>query len=196
VQQITDLRGQAAQLQTQMKALDEDVINLKKLLFSWEQYEPMLKVDTNLTPEEDRNLKSVIEEHRVEERNLAREEKQLDKNNIDCEMDIETINNNMSNNMSKFNMKKEKMAKDLESLGRDISRISGSDENCEVQECITIKNKLTDQMNNIDIEIMEIERQNEDFTERIRLSLDRFAVHSQSDLNKIKEAAHSLPRGN
>jgi len=196
VQQITDLRGQAAQLQTQMKALDDDVINLKKLLFSWEQYEPMLKVDTNLTPEEDRNLKSVIEEHRVEERNLAREEKQLDKNNIDCEMDIETINNNMSNNMSKFNMKKEKMAKDLESLGRDISRISGSDENCEVQECITIKNKLTDQMNNIDMEIMEIERQNEDFTERIRLSLDRFAVNSQSDLNKIKEAAHTLPRGN
>jgi len=194
VQQITQLRSQAAQLQTEMKALDEDVINLKK--FSWEQYEPMLKADRNLTPEEDRNLKSVIEEHRVEERNLAREEKQLDKNNVDWEMDIETINNNMSNNMSKFNMKKEMLSKDLESLGRDISRISGNDQNSEVQECITIRHKLTDHMKKIENEIMEIERQNLDFTERIGLSLDRFAANSQSDLTKIKEAAHTLPRGN
>lgn len=194
VQKITQLRTTAAQLQTEMKALDEDVINLKK--FSWEQYEPMLKAVRNLTPEEDRNLKSLIEEHRGVERSLAREEKQLDKNNVEWEMDIETINNNMSNNMSKFNMKKEMLSKDLESLGRDISKISGNEQNSEVQECITIRHKLTDQLRNIEMEITEIERQNLDFTERIRGCLDRFATNSLSDLTKIKEAAHTLPREN
>jgi len=193
VETISYLRTTASQLDAETNALDEDCLVLKKVCD--DQYEPLLEANKRLAPEEEKlYLKSIIEEHRVEERSMAREEKHLDKESSEAEMDLENVKTNIKNSMSKFNARREMIQKDLESLAKDISKVSGNEQTSEVQELLVMRNKLTDQNDGIEHEIMDLERKNEEFSQRIRASLDRFGRNTKSDLLRKKEAALAPPR--
>eukprot|EP00088_Acartia_fossae_P050676 TRINITY_DN567_c0_g2_i1.p1 TRINITY_DN567_c0_g2~~TRINITY_DN567_c0_g2_i1.p1 ORF type:complete len:420 (+),score=142.60 TRINITY_DN567_c0_g2_i1:32-1291(+) len=192
IEQIVQLHTRNSQINAEMKSLDDDVINLKR--YGWEQYKPVMQADQQLSvQQEEVHLKSIIEEQRAKERGLARDEKQLDKNNADLEQEMENIKDSMNTNMSKFKRKKEMQEKHIETLTRDLAKLSQNQQNTELQEILSFKQNIVDQMGETKADVLDAERRNDEFIARLNSSLETFSRKVKSELKGISESARNLP---
>jgi len=193
VKQISEVKAHVTQLEKQLKKTDEDLLQFKKLR-GREQFGAVTQVYNTLKQSQQiPHFKSSIEKYGSEDCEVARKEKIVDKEIRELELEQEAMMETMNNNNNRFNRRKEMKEKELDTLGREISKLNLSEENAEVRQLLITKQKIIEEIRQSEAVLAEIEETHTNSASRIRESLERFAKNLNSDFSSLKESSVHPP---
>lgn len=193
VKQISEVKAHVTQLEMHLKKTDEDLLQFKKLR-GREQFGAVTQVYNTLKQTQQiPHFRSSIEKCSSEDSEAAREEKNVEKEIRELELEQEAMMENMNSNNNRFNRRKEMKEKELDTLGREISKLSMSEENAEVRQLLVTKQKIIEEMRQCEAVLAEIEETHTNSASRIRDSLEKFAKNLHSDFRSLQDSAVNAP---